>query len=180
MNRNLWEQKLPSPTSVLELSDRKLTFPMLPAVNEPNNKMEIFMELKKKNKRTEQIWKRTRELLKTKHRMTKNLTKPTDTVGSRMDDRQRELVHKKENKKQTADQTPAHASGGRVRRVGNTWIVRRAHICLAGVLEAEEKSKNSKYLMRSWMRIFPNQWKTLIHRLKRSKQSQIQKTNRNI
>ena len=48
MNRNLWEQKLPSPTSVLELSDRKLTFPMLPAVNEPN-KMEIFMELKKKN-----------------------------------------------------------------------------------------------------------------------------------
>ena len=51
MNRNLWEQKLPSPTSVLELSDRKLTFPMLPAVNEPNNKMEIFMELKKKKTR---------------------------------------------------------------------------------------------------------------------------------
>lgn len=44
--------------------------------------------------------------------MTKNLTKPTDIVGSRMDDRQRELMRKKENKKQNADQTPAHASEG--------------------------------------------------------------------
>ena len=51
MNRNLWEQKLSLQTSVLELSDRELTFPMLPTVNEPNNKMEIFMELKKKKKR---------------------------------------------------------------------------------------------------------------------------------
>ena len=85
-----------------------------------------------------------------KDTVTEHLTKPTDTLDSRMDDGQRELVSKWKNKKNPefrTDQKMACTSGGRVRSMEN--IVRQAHACMTRVPEGQGKMQNRKYLTGS-------------------------------